>query len=179
MATTKLWTIDEVAQLPDDDYRYALIRGELYRMPPPKARHGRIVAALIWHVFGFVRSNNLGQVYDQSGFILERDPDTLIGPDLSFVQAAHLPADPDGYPELPPDLVVEVASPSQSGPSLAQKVSLYLETGVRMIWVVDPERRTVRIYRLDGSELLLSENDTLDGEDILPGFRLPVAEIFA
>ena len=72
-----------------------------------------------------------------------------------------------------------MVTPSQSGPSLAEKVSLYLETGVRMITVVDPERRTVPIYRLDGRELLLSENDTLHGEDVLPGFRLPVAEIFA
>ena len=179
MATTKLWTIDEVAQLPDDDYRYALIRGELYRMPPPQGQHGLVVLTIGWHLYGFVKMHSLGRVYDQSGFILERDPDTLLGPDLSFVRTARLPADPRGYPEGAPDLVVEVASPSQSGPSLAQKVSLYLETGVRMIWVVDPERRTVRVYRLDGSELLLSENDTLHGEDVLPGFRLPVAEIFA
>jgi Uma2 family endonuclease len=179
MATTKLWTIDEVAQLPDDDHRYALIRGELYRMPPPQARHGRIVATLIWYVFGFVRSNSLGQVYDQSGFILERDPDTLIGPDLSFVRSTHVPADPDGYPELPPDLVVEVVSPSHTGPSIAEKVAIYREAGVRLIWIVDPKRRTVQIHRSDGTEVLLTEDEALEGEDVLPGFRLPVAAIFA
>lgn len=179
MATTKLWTIEDVAQLPNDGYRYALIRGDLFRMPPPQSRHGRIVATLIWHVFGFVRAHQLGRVYDQSGFVLERDPDTLLGPDLSFVQTSHLPADEDGYPELPPDLVVEVASPSQSGPSIAVKVALYLETGVRVVWVIDPERRAVRIYHQDGSEIHLGEQDELNGGDVLPGFRLPVAEIFA
>jgi Uma2 family endonuclease len=179
MATTKLWTIDEVAHLPDDEYRYALIGGELYRMPPPQGQHGLIVTTLIWHVYGFARAHNLGRVYDQSGFILERDPDTLLSPDLSFVQAAHVPADPRGYPEVPPDLVVEVASPSQRGPSIAEKVAIYVGVGVRLVWVVDPQRRSVRIHRADGTEQRLSDADFLDGEDILPGFRLPVAEIFA
>jgi Uma2 family endonuclease len=179
MATTKLWTIDEVAQLPDDDYRYALIRGELYRMPPPQGLHGLIVTTLIWYVYGFARAHNLGRVYDQSGFILERDPDTLLGPDLAFVPRARVPPDPDGYPELPPDLVVEVTSASQTGPSVAEKVAVYREVGVRLIWVVDPTRRTVHVHRLDGTAFLLAEDETIDGEDVLPGFRLPVAEIFA
>jgi Uma2 family endonuclease len=179
MATTKLWTIDEVAQLPDDDHRYALIRGELYRMPPPMSRHGRIVSRFNWHLYGRVREYGLGEVYDQSGFILEREPDTLLGPDLSFVRAAHEPADPDGYPELAPNLVLEVASPSQTGPSISETVAIYREAGVRLIWVVDPARRMVRVFRLDGTELLLTADDEIDGEDVLPGFRLPVAELFA
>ena len=178
MATTKLWTIDEVAQLPDDDYRYALIRGELYRMPPTQGPHGLVVLAIGWHLYGFVRQHGLGRVYDQSGFILERDPDTLLGPDLSFVSAARLPANRQGYPEVAPDLVVEVASPSQTGPSIEDKARLYFEVGVRLVWIIDPERRTVRIRRADGTSRILTEDDVLDGEEVLPGFRVPVAAFF-
>jgi Uma2 family endonuclease len=178
MATTKLWTIDEVAQLPDDEHRYALIRGELIRMPPTQGPHGLVVLAVGWHLYGFVREHGLGLVYDQSGFILGRDPDTLLGPDLSFVSTPRLPANLHGYPEVVPDLVVEVASPSQSGPSIEEKTRLYLEVGVRLVWIFDPMQRTVRVRRADGTSQTLTSNDTLDGEDVLPGFRASVAEFF-
>jgi Uma2 family endonuclease len=179
MEATKLWTVEDLTQLPDDDYRYALIRGVLYRMPPPKARHGRVVLAVGAHLYRFVEEHNLGAVYDQSGFILERDPDTLLGPDLSFVQRDRVPVDENAFPDLAPDLVVEIASPSQSGPSLEEKVSIYLAVGVRLIWAIDPARRTVRVYRADGGSLLLTEHDQLDGEGVLPGFQVPIARFFA
>jgi Uma2 family endonuclease len=179
MATTKLWTVEDVAQLPDDVMRYALIRGELYRMPPPKARHGRIVSIINWHLYGFVVQHGLGSVYDQSGFVLQRHPDTLLGPDLSFVQAVHVPADESAYPELAPDLVVEVVSPSQSGPSIEEKVAINLAAGVRLVWVIDPEQKTVHVHRPDGNQQRLSEEDVLDGEDVLPGFQLAVSQVFA
>jgi Uma2 family endonuclease len=178
MATTKLWTIADVERLPDDGFRYELVRGELYRMPQPQGRHGLVVAAVVWFVYGFVRERDLGRVYDQSGVVLERGPDTLLGPDLSFIRRERLPADLDAWPEVAPDLVVEVVSPSQSGPSIERKVALYLAAGVRLVWVVDPERRTVHVYRADGTDLVLTEQDELDGEDVLPGFRLPVAQLF-
>lgn len=178
MATTKLWTIEEIEQLPDDDYRYALIKGELHRMPPPMGPHGLVVLAIGWHLLGFVRDHRLGRVYDQSGFILARGPDTLLGPDLAFVASARLPANLQGYPEVAPDLVVEVASPSQSGPSIREKTALYLEAGVRLIWIVDPERRTVHVRHADGGDRILTEEDTLDGEDVLPEFRLSISQLF-
>jgi Uma2 family endonuclease len=178
MATTKLWTAEELEQLPADEYRYALIKGELIRMPPPKFRHGRIVSVFNWHVYGFVTENGLGVVSDQSGFILGREPDTLLGPDLSFVQRARVPSDENAYPTLAPDLVVEVASPSQTGPSIEEKIALYLEAGVRLVWAVDPIRLAVHVRRADGSEQWLTEHDVIDGEDVLPGFRLPVSQLF-
>ena len=177
MATTKLWTAEEIEHLPDDEYRYALIKGELFRMPPPKFLHGRMVLAIGAPIFQFVAENDLGVVSDQSGFILEREPDTLLGPDLAFVQNARVPADENAYPMLAPDLVVEILSPSQTGPSIEEKTSLYLEAGVRLVWAFDPIRRTVRVRRADGTSRLLSEQDELDGEDVLPGFRLPVARL--
>ena len=178
MVTTKLWTVEDIERLPDDDLRYALIKGVLYRMPPPMFRHGRVVLLIGRHIGNFVDEHGLGVVSDQSGFVLERDPDTLLGPDLAFVQRARVPADENAYPELAPDLVVEVASRSQTRPSIEEKTSLYLAAGVRLVWVVDPERRTVHVYRADGPERLLSDRDVIDGEDVLPGFRLPVARLF-
>lgn len=179
MATTKLWTVEEVGQLPEDDFRYALIRGVLYRMPPPMPRHGRIVSTVGRHLGNYVAEHRLGVIYDQSGFILELDPDTLLGPDLSFVARARVPVNEDAYPELAPDLVIEVASPSQTGPSIEEKTAIYLAAGARLVWVIDPARRVVRIHRADGAETLLHEQDEIDGEDVLPGFRLAVSRIFA
>ncbi len=178
MATTKVWTVDEIEQLPDDNYRYALIRGELYRMPPTMGPHGLVVTTIVWHVYSFVREHRLGRVYDQSGFILERGPDTVLAPDLAFVASTNGPANPQGYPEVAPDLVVEVASPSQSGPSIAEKTALYLEAGVRLVWIIDPVRRTAHVQYADGRDRSLTVNDVLDGEDVLPGFRLPLSQLF-
>jgi Uma2 family endonuclease len=127
----------------------------------------------------YIEDHRLGVLYDQSGFVFERDPDTLLEPDLSFVRRDRVPLDEDAYPEIPPDLVVEVVSPSQTGPSVEEKVSIYLATGVRLVWVLDPARRTLRVHRADGSDQMLSEVDIVDGEDVLPGFQLPLAELFA
>lgn len=177
MATTKLWTVDEVEQLPDDEFRYALIRGMLYRMPPPKARHGRVVIVVGALLYNFVSEHNLGVVYGQSGFILERDPDILLEPDLAFVQRARVPANENSYPMLAPDLVVGVVSPSQTGPTIEEKTALFLAAGVRLVWEIDPVRRVVRVRRSDSTERLLSAADWLEGEDVLPGFRVLVASL--
>jgi Uma2 family endonuclease len=177
MATTKLWTIEEVERLPDDEFRYALLRGELHRMPPPKFRHGRVVTAISSHLYHFIRERDLGEISSQSGYIFERDPDTLLEPDVAFVRRAHVPTNENSYPEAP-DLVVEAVSPSETGPSIRAKSAIYLSAGVRLIWVCDPERRTVRISRADGTETFLTEKDDIDGEDVLPGFRLSVARLF-
>lgn len=179
MATTKLWTIEDIERLPEDNFRYALIRGVLYRMPPPMFRHGRIVMAIGAPLYHFVEEHDLGVVTDQSGFIFERDPDTLLGPDLAFVRRAHIPADENTYPAVAPDLVVEVASPSQTGPSIEEKTAIYLASGVRLVWIVDSAQRAVRVYRADGTESLLAADDVIEGGDVLPGFRLPVSQLFA
>ena len=178
MATTKLWTVEEVAGLPEDTFRYALIRGELYRMPPPMGAHGLVANTVGRLVGNFVADHHLGLVYNQSGFILGRDPDVLLEPDVAFVRGDRWSAGKTGYPTVAPDLVVEVASPSQSGPSIEEKTALYRSVGVRLIWMIDPERHTVRVHHADGPESLLSEHDEIDGEDVLPGFRLPVRQFF-
>ena len=178
MVTTKLTTVEDVERLPDDEYRYALIRGVLYRMPPPKPRHGRITTRVVRHLSAYVDEHNLGIVYTESGFVLARDPDVLLGPDVAFVRADRLPPDEDQYPDLAPDLAVEVLSPSNTGPDVEDKIREYLAAGVPLIWLLDPRRRTVRVRAADGTDRLLNEADALDGGDVLPGFRLPVARLF-
>lgn len=116
--------------------------------------------------------------YDQSGIILPGEPTTLVGSDVMFIEKARLPLDEGDYPVLAPDLAIEVASPSDSGPLLAEKVELYLASGVLMVWVLDPSTRTHRIRKPDGTDRVLTERDTVDGEDVLPGFALPVARLF-
>ena len=178
MATTKLWTVEEIAALPDDGFRYELIRGELYRMPPPKFRHGMVANTTGRLIGNFVAERGLGVVLNQSGVILQRDPDIVLEPDIAFILRDNLPEDVDAYPERAPDLVVEIVSPSQTGPSIEEKTALYLAAGVRLVWIVDAVRRGVRVRRADGTDRWLSEHDALDGEDVLPGFRLPVSALF-
>ncbi len=177
--TTKRWTVADFEQLPDDGYRYALIRGVLSRKPPTKPRHGRTMGTVTSLVRNFVVEHNLGVVHDQSGFVLENDPDVLLGPDLAFVRADRVPANEDEYPQLAPDLVVLVISPSETGPSVEETTELYLQAGVRMVLTLDPRRRTLRVRRPNGTNQLLAEADAFDGKDVLPGFRLPVAHLFA
>ncbi len=178
MAVAKFWTAEDVECLPDDEFRYELVRGTLDRMPPTMARHGRIVGAIARLIGEFVASHDLGVVYGQSGFILARDPDVLLAPDLAFVRRDRVPVDEDVYPELAPDLAVEVVSRSQRGPSIDEKIALYLAAGTRLVWAIDPMSRTLRVCRPDGSDRLLSDRDVLTGEDVLPGLQIPVGQLF-
>jgi len=180
MATTaKLWTVEEVERLPDDGSRYALIRGVLYRMPPTKPKHGRVTGTVGRLLGNFVEEHGLGQIYDQSGFIFENDPDVLLGPDLAFVRTELVPMNEDEYPRLAPELVVEVITPSETGPSVEEKTAIYLAAGVRLVWALDARRRTLRVRKPDGMDRLLEADDEVDGEEVLPGFRVVVGRFFA
>jgi len=180
MVATKLVTIEDVERMPDDEFRYTLLDGVLYRMPLPQRKHARIVSRVDRVVGVYVDDNALGELLSESGYALKRDPDTLLGPDLSFVRAGRLlPEHEDRYPDLAPDLAIEVRSPSEYGPSMAEKVRAYLDAGTRMVWFFDPKRRTVTVHRLGAEPVVLTETDHLDGGDVLPGFRVPVARFFA
>jgi Uma2 family endonuclease len=176
---TKLWTVEDFERLPDDGSRYALIRGVLYRMPPTKPKHGRVTGTVGRLLGTFVDEQGLGEIYDQSGFVLENDPDVLLGPDLAFVRTERVPANEDEYPRLAPDLVVEVISPSETGPSIEEKTAIYLAAGVRMVWALDPRRQTLRVRKPEGTDRLLAAGDEIGGDHVLPGFRLRVEQFFA
>ncbi|HEY3057806.1 MAG TPA: Uma2 family endonuclease [Chloroflexota bacterium] len=161
--------------------RYDLIRGELIEMSPAAPRHGRVAAAVARLVGNFVVERSLGEVFGaETGFILAEQPDTVLAPDAAFVRADRLPPDEqwDRYFHLAPDLAVEVISPSDRAGQVSDKVAEYLEAGVRLLWVIEPRRRSVTVYTPDRHAHLLREGDELDGGDVLPGLKLTVAELF-
>jgi Uma2 family endonuclease len=182
MATVgkRLLTAEEFARLPDppDGSRQELVRGEVITMPPPGGRHGVCCAKVGRRLGNFVEDNRLGTVTsNDTGFVSERDPDTVRGPDVSYWSKERLPEVPDGYIEVPPDLAVEVISPSDHYSRIQGKVRHYLGRGVRLIWVVDPEDRSLTVYRSRQQATILEEGETLSGEDVLPGFSCRVADL--
>jgi Uma2 family endonuclease len=180
MATTALLTAEDIAEFPEDE-RGELIRGEWRPMNPPGFRHGEVQLRIGSSLLTWVSVRGLGAVTVESGFVLERDPDTVVGPDVAFVRADRVPPpDQDAkFGPAAPDLAVEVVSPSQSLPYIEEKVAIYLETGAPLVWVVHPRRRTVTVYSAVEEPRVLSLGDVLDGGDVLPGFTVPVSEIFS
>jgi Uma2 family endonuclease len=181
MAVTAVTTIEDLSRIEDDGLRYELVEGKLICMSPAGGRHGRIIFELVLLLGNYVRDRNLGQLYiGETGFILARDPDTVLVPDVAFVQAANVPNEENeiGFLDLIPDLVIEVVSPSDRAKDTTAKVSTYLAVGVRLIWQVDPAKRAVIVYTPEEPQTVLVETDQLDGGDVVTGFTMQVAEIF-
>lgn len=175
-------TADELLAMPDDGFCYELVKGELIRMSPTGLRHGGITVNLTLLVGLYVKDHRLGKVYAaETGFKLESNPDTVRAPDISFITRGKLEStgETKGYWPGAPDLVVEVTSPSDRVGKVEKKVREWLQFGARMVWVVSPELRTITVYRSLNDIVVLTENDTLDGGEVIPGFAVPVAEIFA
>ncbi|HEY1189570.1 MAG TPA: Uma2 family endonuclease [Gemmata sp.] len=175
-------TAEEFAKLPDpaDGSRLELVRGEVVAMPPPKGKHGIVCSEIAWVLKNFVKPNKLGWVTtNDTGVILEKEPDTVRGPDVAFWSTERQPQPPEGYFLIPPDLAVEVQSPDDRRKDLRAKIKEYIFYSVPLIWLVDPETRTVTVYAgsMRGTEL--DETDTLDGGDVLPGFSCKVSDFFA
>jgi Uma2 family endonuclease len=181
MATTTLMTAEDLLKLPDDGFhKHELVRGELVRMAPPGLGHGDTASAFVEVLRPFVRDHQLGRVFTESGVVLARGPDTVRGPDVSFISAARLPPPEQraGYFEGAPDLAIEVVSPGDTATEVLEKIHEYLAAGARLVWVADPKTRTVTAYRPDGSAHVYKEADTLSGEDVLPGFTVLVRQLF-
>jgi Uma2 family endonuclease len=179
--TTKLITAEEFARMPDppDGSRQELVRGVIETMPPPGGRHGVCCARVCRRLGNFVDEHKLGTIAsNDAGFILERGPDTVRGPDVSFWRRERLPEVPEGYIEVPPDLVVEVVSPGDQYSRIRKKLREYLDKGVRLIWIVDPEDRSLTVYRSLKDVSILTETETVEGGDVVPGFSCRVADLF-
>ena len=170
-------TAEELANLPDEPLRHELIKGELLTMPLPKAEPGRVSANLTMLLWQHAKANRLGQVCTESGYKLESDPDTVLGPDVSFVSKDRIALSPEGYHHGPPDLAVEVLSPGDRRGKVEHKLSLWLELGTRSVWLVNPRRRTVEVCKSASDRKLFHETDELF-DDTVPGFRARVSEIF-
>jgi Uma2 family endonuclease len=171
-------TAEELGNLPDEPLRHELIKGELLTMALPKREHMRVSANLTVILWQHAKANRLGEVYTEGGFKLESEPDTVLGPDVSFVSKDRIALSPEGYFDGPPDLADEVLSPGDRRGKVEYKLSLWLEFGTRSVWLVNPRRRTVEVIKPSGERRLLHERDELV-DDTVPGFRVPVSEIFA
>ena len=181
MATSsQIITAEELFRMPSGTHRYELVRGELHTMSPTGGEHGEVVVELTLLVAAFIKRNRLGKTLGaETGFLLERNPDTVLAPDFAFVARDRVPAGgiPRKFVPFPPDLAVEVLSPDDSAPKAKAKAEAWLSHGAGEVWLVDPKKRTVLIHRPAASPLVLTENDSLTS-DLIPGFSCGVNEVF-
>jgi len=183
MATTatRLMTAEELEQMPDDGFQYELIEGVLRRMAPASFGPSNLPARLVTRIGPFVEQHGLGELTAaDGGFVLERGPDTVVAPDVGFVRAERAPTGEarEHVAQIPPDLAIEVVSPSDRVRDVNDKVERYLVAGVPLVWVFRPRRRTVTVRRAGQVPVVLRDGDVIDGEDVLPGFRLAVSDVF-
>ena len=179
---TRLITAEELWRMPPGNERRELVKGELRTMAPAGFDHGAIITNLAFLLTRHVREKKLGLVLGaETGFKLASNPDTVRGADISYVAASRIPSSgrPIAFWPGAPDLAVEVLSPGDTIDQAEEKVDDYLNGGCRMVWVVNPRRRTVTTYRPGAAPAIVGEGQELDGQDVVPGFRCAVAEIFA
>ncbi len=162
-------------------HRQELWKGVLKDVSPSSARPGVIGARLLSAILVHVDAHRLGHVSNaDGGFVLDRNPYTVVAPDVGFIRSERLPAGvPErGYFPSPPDLAVEVISPTDEQADMVEKQQLYTQAGIPLVWWVDPEQRTVTVHRLGRGPVILDESATLDGDAVLPGFQLQVSRVF-
>ena len=184
MATTA--AVPDVEHLPDTTLRldaelYEYLAGEMFEVSPSGFDHSKFGARFAGRMERYATDNDLGEVVGADiGILFRESPRLLLGPDGAFIQKNRLPPEDERqqFLRVVPDLVVEVISPSDSHREVLAKVALYLELGVRLVWLADPEVKTVTVFRSGRDPRDFTVADTLEGEDILPGFSLPVSVIF-
>ncbi len=174
------FTAEELLRLPTDGRRMELVKGKVYELPPAGARHGSVAHKIALLLGVHVETNQLGRVFAaETGFVIQRNPDTVLAPDVAFVGRERLSQDelPTGFLELAPDLVVEVVSPSESTREVNEKAKAWLRAGTHRVWIINPANRSASVFRSPGDVHTLSEEDSFDGEDVVPGFACPLREL--
>lgn len=184
-----LMTAEELLRYPQPDKRVELVRGHVVVREPPGMRHGETAMRLGVAISNFLSDDRVSRgaaesrgrvVTCDSGFTLARNPDTVRGPDVAYVSRQRWAGPlPEGYGEFAPDLAVEIRSPSDRPSAVLAKVSDWLEAGALLVWVIDTARQQVHVYRADGSQAVHGAADALSGGDVLPGFSLGLAALFA
>lgn len=176
----RLITAEELERFPEDDSRCELVAGRVVRMTPVGVSHGFIVVRLASLLDSHVRRQGLSVlVVTEVGFKLASNPDTVRAPDVAVMRRHRLPSPlPKGFVNGPPDLVIEVLSPDDRSEEMREKVQQYLARGVTIVVVIDPDRKTVRVWRPSAERVELSGDDALDLDAVVSGFRCPVHELF-
>ncbi len=178
--TTQLMTAEELIKLPRGQFRYELVKGELLTMSPAGEEHGAVSVNLTVALGQHVKSNQLGIVYgSETGFKLESNPDTVLAPDVAFIRSERVGTVSKKYREGAPDLAVEVISPNESQSAIERKTRQWLQLGAQVVWVVNPQTATVSVHRHTGEVRLLAGEDTLTGDEVIPGFQISLTEIFS
>jgi Uma2 family endonuclease len=178
--TENITTAEQLLQLPEDFGPCELVRGELIMMTPAGSEHAEIEMRLLLRLGNFVEEHKLGRVYPgDTGFLLEENKDTVRCPDVAFVCAARVPAGRiKGFFPAAPDFAVEIRSPSNRPGEVDEKIGQYLETGVQVVWDVDPESRTVTVHRPGETPEVYSGEMVLAEPELLPGFSIALKSIF-
>jgi Uma2 family endonuclease len=176
-----LLTAEQFAERPDQGYPEELVRGRIEPMAVPKPRHGEICSNTVIIFGAYAKDHDLGRVLsNDSGVITERGPDTVRGADISYYSFERVPKGPlpDRYLDTPPNLVVEVDSPTDRWPRILAKVAEYLNAGTTIVVVLDDKRKLAHVYRDDGTTRVLAEDEELTIPDLLGDFRVRVGRFF-
>lgn len=172
-------TSEQLARHPIDNKRTELVRGRLVVREPAKPFHGLVAARVLTEIGIYLRSNSIGEVFAaETGFTLERHPDTVRAPDVAYLSADRVPREEVvGFDEIAPDLVVEVLSRGDRTRTVERKVADWLRAGTLLVWVVDQRKRSAQVYRADGTMTALTEVQSLVGDDVLPGFAVVLRRV--
>ena len=175
------FTAEDLERLSAQGFRYELLRGELIEMSPAGFPHGAFTLRLIGPASAYVYANNLGEcTAAETGFKVAQDPDTVLAPDWAFVAQDRLPEgwENAGFLALAPDLVLETRSPGDTKRALRDKAKEWINAGVLIVWTLDVTARTLTVYRKGREPQTLGPEDTLTGEEALPGFTYPLSRLF-
>ena len=175
-------TAADLLALPDDGQRYELIDGEVRVMSPAGNKYGEIAATLLCLIDPHIRENHLGAVYAaETGFLIQQDPDTVRAPDVAFIAQARIDevGPVEGYWPGAPDIVAEVVSPNDRFTDIEQKALHWLKAGSKVVWVVDPLQTHVTEYRGVSDIRVLGSDEMLSAPQIIPGWEVKIAELFA
>lgn len=176
----KLYTADDLLRMTDDGKRRELVQGVIYEMTPVGDIHTILGIEIAWLLNNFIRTHDLGWVTGaDAGFQLSEDPDTVRSPDVGFVSKARVPKLTGKYFTVAPDLAVEIMSPGDTASEIQAKVLEYFQAGTHLVWVVYPKTKTVAVHVDAKTTHTVDLDGILDGGDVLPGFALPVRDIFA
>jgi Uma2 family endonuclease len=172
-------TAEQLSSYPDRE-RYELVRGVPRVCEPPGGVHGRLAARIAARLSEHVERHGLGTVLVEAGYVLRRGPDTVRGPDVSFISGTRLPADqiPERFISGAPDLAIEILSTSSRWPEVEEILADYFASGARMVWVVEPSDRRIIVRYPDRPPKALARDDVLQGEDVVPGFHLAASDLF-